>query len=938
VIKTGKGRKGSRPAGREVDPGGKLLRGDLSPPRPERLLMQSKLSRPATVSKNILRPRLLSRLNDGLDKHVTLISAPAGCGKTTLAAQWLDQSPLRSGWVTLERDDDDPERFLRYVVGGIRTAVPGFGPKVWALLSAMQLPPPEYLADAMVSELETLDAPVLLVLDDYHLIESRAIHAMVLRILTHLPRGFHPVFLTRLDPSWPVAKWRSAEELNELRGADLAFSEEETALFFKRHDFGPDTLDILRKRTEGWITGLQLVKLSLGGEEDPERIARSFSEKDRLLVDYLMDEVISRQPAEVRNFLSVTAMLDRFCAPLCDLLLAGGGEEEDSKTMISCLERENLFIVPLDRERYWFRYHHLFRSFLEQHLTQRIPRDRAADLHRLAGKWFAVQGMLEEALKQYLSVGEVDEAAALLELHLHAIIDGDLSRRRLKHLLELFPPGAERESPVLLVGRAYVKLSMWEFPAVMQLLDQAEALLRSGPNSALPRSRKVRIQGDTEAQRGMCRYWAGDVERAHRNALKALRIVPKEHRFARSLAIVYATLSYAMTGKRDKGLALLSAYVTQGVADRSQFIGAPLVAQIGIHFYAGDLNAVLASARQMLAIHETVQIPDYWLAYTHYFQGSVAYERNQLDAAADLFHSVTEEPYRVPVPMYHDSLIGLALVAMARGEVQEARGLVKSAETFAVEMNAPASLETSRAMASLLATSTGEPPAEFVGEFAVGESVRPWLLTPSMIRIETTLLRETTADCRAALLAIEAGLQRATRHRNTRQEIQFLTLKAVALKSAGRPDGALRVLKRTVRMAEPLGFVRTFVDRGPVMAELLADLSERDPANLFVCSLLGAFETNTPSDSLNAVPLPETGGAPALQPANDSPAGGLSHREIDVLNLLAERLTNKEIAARLFVSPETAKKHIFNISRKLGVRGRRSAIAEARKRGLLPGN
>ena len=902
------------------------------------MLIQSKLSRPTTVGKSILRTRLLSLLNDGLDRRVTLLSAPAGCGKTTLAAQWLDQSPLRSGWVTLARDDDDPERFLRYVVAGIRTAVPEFGPKVWALLSAMQLPPPEYLADAMVSELETLDAPVLLVLDDYHLIASRAVHAMVLRILTHLPRGLHPVFLTRLDPSWPLAKWRFAEELNELRGADLAFSEEETALFFERHDFGTDTLDILRKRTEGWIAGLQLVKLSLRGREDPERIARTFSEKDRLLVDYLMDEVISRQPAEVRDFLSVTAMLDRFCAPLCDLLLAGGGEGEDSRTMISRLERENLFIVPLDRERYWFRYHHLFRNFLEHHLTSRMPRDRAIHLRRCAGKWFAEQGMLEEALKQYLSVGEVDEAAALLELHLHAIIDGDLSRRRLQHLLDLFPPGAESMSPVLLVGKAYVKLGMWEFPAVMQLLDRAEALLRCGPNGALPKNRRVGIQGDIEAQRGMCRYWAGDVERAHRHALKAVQIVPKEHRFASSLAIVYATLSYAMKGKRDKGLALLSAYITQGVADRSQFIGAPLVAQMGIHFYAGDLKAVLASARQMLAIHETVQIPDYWLAYAYYFQGSVAYERNQLDAAADLFHSVIEKPYRVPVPMYHDSLIGLALHALARGEVQEARDFVRSAAEFAVEVNAPASLETSRAMASLMAKSAGEAPADPVGEFTVGESVRPWLLVPSIIRIESAILRGTPADCNAVLKAIEAGLRRAKRYHNTRQTIQFLTLKAVALKRAGCSDEALSVLKKLLRMAEPLGFVRTIVDHGPPMADLLTDLSKKDPEDLFIRSLLGAFEKNKSSGMRKEVPLQGFGGAPDGQPADDSRPGGLSNREQNVLNLLAERLTNKEIAARLFVSPETVKKHLFNISRKLNVHGRRPAVAAARKQGLLPGD
>lgn len=354
------------------------------------LILTTKVTPPRTPDKCVQRPRLISLLEQGQDRLGTLISAPAGFGKTTLALQWIAQSARASAWLSLDEDLNDPEFFLRYVVAAVRTVQPQFGKGTERLLTAANLPPPNSLADALTADLELFGEPLLLLLDDFHTVTSDAVHAIVQRLLTHKPRGLHLVVLTRSDPPWPLGRWRAQQRINELRAAGLRFIREEAREFFRRRSgkpLPPEVLELLVRKTEGWIAGMQLADISLRNAPDPIVRARRLSGSDRLIVDFLVQEVFSRQPPAIRDFLAASAILDRFCAPLCDHLLADSATPPDSRRVIESLERNNLFLVPLDHKREWYRYHQLFRELLVHQQDGQGFKERAAELHHRAAEF-----------------------------------------------------------------------------------------------------------------------------------------------------------------------------------------------------------------------------------------------------------------------------------------------------------------------------------------------------------------------------------------------------------------------------------------------------------------------------------------------------------------------------------------------------------------------
>ncbi|HSB69018.1 MAG TPA: LuxR C-terminal-related transcriptional regulator [Candidatus Methylomirabilis sp.] len=901
------------------------------------LLIVTKLHRPAVDTTWVPRPRLLARLDEGLRTRVALLAAPAGFGKTTLAAQWLDRCPRRAAWLALDERDGDPERFLRYVLASLRTAVPGGGASLDRLLRGIQVPPPAYLAEVLVADLAALVEPVVLVLDDYQALTAEAVQQILCRLVEHLPEQLHLVLLTRVDPAWPLGKWRARQWLTELRAADLAFSREEAQAFFARHPAPPLTADavaLLHQRTEGWVAGLQLAQVSLEHVEDPERFARDFSGSDRLIVDFLMDEVIGRHPLEVRDFLAVTALFDRFCVPLCDAVLGDAPGRQPSRHLLEQLERENLFLVPLDHDRRWYRYHHLFQGLLLRHLPELAAPERRAVIHRRAADWFAREGLIEEAIRHYVSAGDVDAAAALVEAHLHAVLDADISRRTLMRWLAMFPPSAEKRRPALLVAHAYRKIVSWDFVGLVSLLDEAEALLRDR-TCATPETQRQSLLGDIDMQRAFYLYWQGDAEGALRHAQRAQRVVPKEHGYTYGSAIVYGAGAHAISGRREEALRLLTEALTENCAVGSRNAAQYLMACAAIRCYAGDWDAVEQTANHILSIHATVPQSEYWYGYAHYFIGRVAYERNLLDTAAEHFARGEQMRYLLSTRLSHACLIGLARVALAQGKVEAAQAYAGSARRFAVEVKDAYSMQMSVSFEIRMGFLSREAPAKPTAPPSTMDSNQFWLEVPSLTHAEYLVSKANPSDCRAGLQCIENALEKARQHHNTGQAIQFLAAKAVALEAADRRDEALAVLDGVLLMAEPLGFVRTFVDRGPRMAELLRlRQAERDPG-AYVRLLLEAFAGRSPSESPR-IPSPqeERDGMPPGQ-AEGTVSGGLSLRELGVLRLLEQGFSNKEIADQLFVSLETARKHTGNIYRKLGVHKRTQAVAAARRLGLF---
>jgi LuxR family maltose regulon positive regulatory protein len=905
----------------------------------KQILIRTKLNRPAIGKDCVERPRLVSRLDEALKGHVTLISAPAGYGKTTLVLQWIDHRRIPAAWFAVDEMDSDPDRFLGYVVAAIRTVFPEFGSDIERLLSAPQLPPPEHLADAMVNELAALNQPLLIVLDDYHRLASKTVHEIMTRVLLYLPDKLHVLLLTRKDPPFPLGLWSTRQWLVELRAADLRFTREETQAFFEkrlRKRLTDRAVGMLNGRTEGWVAALQLVQLSLATAKDPEQLVRRYSDSDRSITDYLMDEVVSHQPAEIIDFLATTAILERFCVPLCDYLLSGHKAAPDTRDIITRIEKENLFVVPLDNERRWYRYHHLFQSLLKHHLMENLPAKQRTRLHQHAGKWFAGQGLIEEALHHFLVARDVGAAAALLEDNLHNAIDNDLSRRTLARWLAMFPKSAVDQHPALGVATSYQKMTHWDFISMEPLLDQAEALLRN-PAFPIEETRRLNLLQDVDIQRAFFFYWRGDIEAALRLTRQSLSVIPKEHRYAHNLAVLYTALAEALSGRRDEALQLLSEALIEDCAEGSRNAGVFLVAQTGVYYYAGDLNAVEVTAKQILSVHKTVFVPDFWYAYAPYFLACSAYERNLLDTAAEYFGQVEQMRYVISTRLYQDALMGLALAAWAKGETDRAWEYAAAARSFAREKSDPYSLQIANSFQTRMAILSGnvrDDPAKTAPP--EDDSNKVWLEIPSLTLAEYQVHQSTFAECTAALQSVEDGLQQAKHHHNTRQVIQFLAVKAVALKCAGRLNESLETLEETLQMAEPLGFVRTFLDRGPLMAELLKALLEKSPENPYLHRLLDAFAAERPSERHTAVSSGEQRRLRSNTVPDEALPAELSNREIDVLIQLQERLSNKEIAQRLFISPETVKTHLSNIYQKLNVKNRRQAVDVSIRLDLLP--
>ena len=899
-------------------------------------IVLTKINRPAVDRRWIARPRLLSALDDALSRKLTLISAPAGYGKTTLAAQWLDHIPHPCAWLSLDEHDDDPDCFLRYVIASIRKIFPQFGPQIEPLLSSPTLPPPEYLADMLISDLAALNQTLVLALDDFHTIASEPVQMMITRLVQYLPDHLHLVIATRVDPPLPLAQWRVRRWLAEIRAADLRFFPEEAHAYFAspfKGRLSDESIERIADRTEGWVTGLQLARLSLADTDNPEALARRFSGSDQIIVEFLMDEVLSRQPAEIKHFFAVTSVLKRFCALLCDHLLGKECGIQDSRRIIALLEKENLFLVPLDTEGLWYRYHHLFQALLVSRMKTDLSQRRQTQIHRRAGEWFADRGQIEDALRHLIIAGDLDSAAELVEQNMHAAIDQDLSRRTLGRWLDMFPEESEKRRPALLVAHAFQKLFRWHLTDMVPLLDQAESLLKDTACS-VPETRRQRLFGDIAALRACLYSWQGDPEVGLRHGRLGMRLVPKQHRYAHCMAIMYTAAATAFCGQKDDAHRLLAQAMMDDFSKGSTSAGHLLVTKISILSLAADWDAVEENANLILKIHKNTPQADYWLGIGVYFLGSAAYERNSLDAAAVHFDRVKQMRYRVTTRFYHDALIGLALVALAKGDTNSAERYADAAHSFAIETGDPLSMHISNLIQIRRAMFSGSKPADTALFKPTADSTWIWLIYPSLFHAEYLVNRGGHRDWSAGLDCVEKGLQMARHHHNTRLELQFLAVKAVALNCAGRKNEALELLEKTLRLAQPRGLVRTFVDRGPLMAELLSAMSAKRPGNRYAKSLLEAFGDKVPTEDPAANALED----PALlnRPAAAFVQSGLSNRELEVLTLLQERLRNKEIAERLYISPLTVKTHTANIYRKLKVNTRRQAVARAVQLGLLP--
>ncbi|MBV9929082.1 MAG: winged helix-turn-helix transcriptional regulator [Acidobacteria bacterium] len=895
--------------------------------------LATKLYLPPPRQSLVERPRLLERLDEGLRGRLTLISAPAGFGKSSLVAAWRQRSDLPLAWVSLDEGDNEPARFLDYLVGALQTVEPGLVRETSGLLQSAPAPPLRAVLTSLLYEVNEGGDDIALAFDDYHVITEQAVHEAMSFLVERLPPHAHVLIVSRSDPPFPLARLRARGELKEIRASDLRFDGAEAAAFLNDVmglGLAPEDVTALEERTEGWITGLQLSALSLRGREDKAGLVRDFAGNNRFILDYLLEEVLSRQTPDVQEFLLRTSVLSRLSAQLCDALAPGGGAHET----LADLERANLFLIPLDNRGEWFRYHHLFADLLRLRLRHRRP-GLARELQTEASRWCERAGLTEEAINYALAAEDWERALDLIEpVAFQVLSHGRFERLNL--WLEAIPKAALKQRPLIFAWYIPTLLYKEEFDRV----EEYARLIETAEPEVLRRLHSL-----VWSSRSLVASARGDLERAVECSEKTFEfMLPgdiKQRAVAMQTRVRYLSLRGDMTAIERALLEAIPVYRQAGhvIFEVWAVSGLGLVRSMQGRLREGveNLRQLIQSAKELFEARLDTQ------TYTHSFLCDIYREWNDienakrhLDEALTIIHQTGRESY---VAFVAENLKGLTLMLEMCGDAEQSRRLIESAAGRMRRCGNEKTLRQLQALQALLHLRRGD--HAFVGRWAescgIGPEDEPDY--PNELT-HMTFARWLVAKGEAGRsLPLLARLQRSAESGGRlRSVVEILILRALAQQACGLEAEALDTLERVLAAAAPESYVRSFVDEGEAMRKLLLQAlklsgkrweAESPELLRYVLKLNGAFGPPAPAAKAQAAPAAAEG-LPWWY-ANDP----LSERELEVLRHVARGLSNQEIADKLFISAGTVKRHMSNIYQKLDVHNRTQASERARAFKLL---
>ncbi len=929
---------------------------------PESPLLATKLFVPQLRPSRVPRPRLVARLSRGLAGKLTLVSAPAGFGKTTLVADWLQQEGRRFTWLSLDEGDNEPARFMAYLGAALGAIHDDWNQVAQIALRAPQLPPAQTIVTTLINEIITSQLEFVFALDDYHAISNLAIHQMLAFLLDHLPPAMHLVLITRADPPLSLARLRARDQVSEIRADDLRFTAEETAVFLNRVmdlDLTPQQVTTLENRTEGWIAGLQLAGLSLQGLEQGESVAgfiEAFAGSHRYIMDYLMGEVFNRQPLEVQEFLLQTSILDRLCGSLCDAILEGRtakdeqGESFDSRlssgsqAILEYLQDHNLFTISLDHQRRWYRYHHLFADLLRDRLHDTQP-EKVAELHRRAAAWYERNKLMVEAIHHALQAHDFDLATGLI-VHVTDELWARSEVATVLRWMEALPEELVYSQPRLCHIHASALANVGQLEAIEPLLQSVEAWLRKrgglpskvgpSPPNAHHGARSTWSPDDKEwryttaegllamvdIRRAFVARFSGRLSDTLAFCEQALERTPPRNLFVRSMALLFQGHAYFLLGDTALANQALGQACAAGQASGH------LAVYLSAMHYLAQLRVLQGRLREAWAIYQdAIQFVDgqteaVLAGIEHVGLGDLLCEWNDLDAAAHhLQKGLGLAELGGDFVFLRDGYLARARLEQALGNLDEALAFVHKAEQVVRRHQSSWEMLLVEAWRARLCLARGDQTGAAVWAQTCGLSPddEPCFLDEfGHLTLARVLLAQGHLDDAGRLLGqLRQAAESAGRWGRL---IEIVIAQATVREASGDMPGALQALEHALELAKPEGHVRTFLDAGPGVATLLHRALDRGIAPGYIARLVAALDESVPAQPLLDQPLVDP----------------LTPRELEILGLISAGLRNQEIADQLVISLATVKRHISNIYGKLGVSHRTQAVAHARELGLLP--
>jgi LuxR family maltose regulon positive regulatory protein len=918
-------------------------------------ILATKLYIPPPRPKIVPRPRLIERLNEGLSsgRKLTLISAPAGFGKTTLVSEWVAVCGRPVAWLSLDEGDNDPARFISYLVAALQTIKAQIGE---GLSAALQSPQPlqiETILTTLLNEISIIPEHFVLILDDYHLIDSQPVDQSLAFLVEHQPPQMHLVIATREDPQLPLARFRARGQLTELRAADLRFTPSEAAEFLNQMmglNLSEEDIAALETRTEGWIAGLQLAALSMQGHQDTASFIKSFTGSHHFVLDYLVEEVLGQQSESIQTFLLRTSILDRMCGALCDAVL--GSPSASGQETLEYLERTNLFTVPLDSERRWYRYHHLFGELLRKRLGQSLVPGETAGLHIQASEWYEQNGFPSDAIHHAFAVKDFERVAKIAELEWPAMHAGAQSIKWLGWM-KILPEEIIRARPVLCVNCAWAFLNAGELEAAEAKMQDAEYWLEpttvTGEKSDAPSIEMIIVDEEQfkslpvvlVAARAYHAQAIGDISGTIKYTQRVLDLSPEgDSRWHRGASSLLGLAQYA-SGNLDAayraisdGLARAGPYdaisgnfllagikLAQGQLNTALSIyekALRLVLERGepmplgtedlysgiseLHRERGDLETAAQDLLTGRKLGEQVELPD-WQHRWYIAQARLHETKGDLDGALDLLEEAERRFVRTPVPIIRPIAALKTRIRIAQGKIAEALDWVL-ARDLSVDDD-----------------------ISYMHEFEHMTLARV-LIAQEKIGLVDGSIHDAQGLLERLLQAAEEGGRKGS-------VIEILVLQALAHEVQGNFAPALVSLERALTLAEPEGYVRIFVDEGLPMARLLSEAAAHGVMPYYVGKLLSVFEAEKQKSEDKSYLPPVSPALPEGHRYGESYIEPLSQRELKILQLIAQGLSNREISERLFLALSTVKGHNQKIFDKLQVQSRTEAVACARELGLL---